>query len=195
MCPYKKKMNEIIIDADSSDSEMYTSTDTSTYDYDSDENDTSTQIYEEDSEFLESDKENNKYYIGLPGYIKSTCEMVLLSVITPKTFYKYKYDESLQYLKDYSILYVYNPKIHIMKLTMNLPHDTLSIVLKTYWLRIIQRTWKRVFRERCNIMRSRMSLDSMKYFEINGKYKDGNPKSLPSIHGMLYLLNVNRYKN
>jgi hypothetical protein len=62
MCPCKKKMNEIIIDADSSDSEMYTSTDTSIYDYDSDENDTSTQIYEEDSEFLESDKENNKYY-------------------------------------------------------------------------------------------------------------------------------------
>jgi len=57
-------------------------------------------------------------------------------------------------------------------------------ILKTFWIRLIQRTWKRVFVERKNVILKRKLLSSLKYRQLHGTW----PKScnyLPSLYGML----------
>jgi hypothetical protein len=65
-----------------------------------------------------------------------------------------------------------------------LSSDHCVSIIKTFWLKIIQRTWKRIFKERKLFILKRMNLNALKHKEIYGKYKD---QSLyyPSIKGML----------
>lgn len=58
-------------------------------------------------------------------------------------------------------------------------------ILKTFWIRLIQRKWKKVFAERQRVLKERCKLMSIKYREINGKW----PNScgyFPSLKGMLF---------
>ena len=59
-------------------------------------------------------------------------------------------------------------------------------ILKTFWIRIIQRTWKRVYKERQNIILIRRNPMSLKYRERNGRWAN-NCCNLPGLHGMLVL--------
>jgi len=57
-------------------------------------------------------------------------------------------------------------------------------ILKTYWLRLIQRKWKNIIKERKNIIKKRCNLDSLKHRELTGKW----PKdclNYPELKGML----------
>jgi hypothetical protein len=67
----------------------------------------------------------------------------------------------------------------------------LSIVVKTYWIRIVQRTWARVYREKKRIIQKRKSLHSRRVFEETGQYPVGI-RNMPSLHGMMcvHLSNV-----
>jgi hypothetical protein len=58
-------------------------------------------------------------------------------------------------------------------------------ILKTFWLRLVQRAWKRVFAERKQIYARRMRPDSLRHREIHGKWPLSCNR-LPSLHGMLY---------
>jgi len=58
-------------------------------------------------------------------------------------------------------------------------------ILKTFWIKIIQRTWKNIIKKRKEIIKNRCNIFSLKYREINGKF----PKELlnyPTLKGMLY---------
>jgi hypothetical protein len=55
------------------------------------------------------------------------------------------------------------------------------VVKKTFWIRLIQRTWKRVFRTRRSIA---INLD----FIINYQLHGGHSNKIPSIRGMLWYL-------
>lgn len=57
-------------------------------------------------------------------------------------------------------------------------------ILKTFWLKIIQRKWKSVFIERKMIKRLRMRIASVIYKEINGKWPP-ECEYMPSLEGML----------
>lgn len=46
-------------------------------------------------------------------------------------------------------------------------------ILKTFWLRIVQRTWKRVFREQRRCRMERCKLSSIKYKELHGHWPNG----------------------
>jgi hypothetical protein len=48
--------------------------------------------------------------------------------------------------------------------------DECVAVLKTFWLRLVQRTWKRIFQERCRMIETRSNIDD---------------SILPSIRGMM----------
>ena len=57
-------------------------------------------------------------------------------------------------------------------------------ILKTFWIRIIQRTWKRVFQERYNVLMMRMNIQSLHMWQQTGKW----PlycRNLPGLRGML----------
>ena len=60
-------------------------------------------------------------------------------------------------------------QLHLAK---NILLDTGEIIciIKTYWIRIIQRTWKRIYKERQKIIQKRKNPMSILYFQQNGKW-------------------------
>lgn len=60
-------------------------------------------------------------------------------------------------------------------------------ILKTFWLRILQRTWKNVFKKRQNIINLRSRPSSLYIREITGNW-ELELVNLPGLHGMLYYL-------
>jgi hypothetical protein len=57
-------------------------------------------------------------------------------------------------------------------------------IIKTFWIKIIQRTWKRILNERSNIIKKRSTIQALYYREINGKWPSFC-NYYPSIKGML----------
>jgi hypothetical protein len=57
-------------------------------------------------------------------------------------------------------------------------------IIKTFWIKIIQKTWKRIIKERSNIIKKRSSLHALYFREINGKWPS-YCNYYPSIKGML----------
>lgn len=57
-------------------------------------------------------------------------------------------------------------------------------ILKTFWIKIIQRKWKKIFQERKNILQMRKSFKSLYHREITGKWYN-EKHCLPSIKNIL----------
>jgi hypothetical protein len=57
-------------------------------------------------------------------------------------------------------------------------------IIKTFWIKIIQRAWKKIYQMRKRIYQLRNRPDSIMYRQITGKWKE-NCVFLPSIRGML----------
>lgn len=65
-----------------------------------------------------------------------------------------------------------------------LPTQEAIAILKTFWIRIIQKKWKKVFQERKNIIKQRCYLSSLSFREIRSRW----PVScinFPGLRGML----------
>ena len=141
------------------------------------------EIYDEDCDFLDADKEDKHYYIGLSGYIKRQHQTILLSSVSPGTFVKHKTSDVLQYLVDYSATDVRcvnkNPKVQILQLHVD-ENAVYNVVDKTYWLKLVQRSWKRVYAQRQTVINARKSPDSMLYRQSTGKWDT----RLPSLRDM-----------
>lgn len=60
-------------------------------------------------------------------------------------------------------------------------------ILKTFWLRIIQRTWKKVYSKRVACLNRRIRISSLNHRTMTGRWPD-DCLVLPTIHGMLYNL-------
>jgi hypothetical protein len=146
-------------------------------------------IYYDDVEFLDTEKENGHYYIGLYEYIRSQSELILGTTVSPKIYYKYTCNVS-RYLRAYSIVRnKYSTKnIHIMQLKID-THNTYTVIIKTYWIRLIQRHWKKIFKMRMDFIQLRKRLSNQRHFELNGRYILGNNIFPPSLIGMLEMYN------
>lgn len=72
-----------------------------------------------------------------------------------------------------------------------LPTQEAIAILKTIWLRIIQRKWKKIFEERKLIIKKRSYPDSLYIRSVTGKWPD-KCNHLPGLKGMLYNLNKNQ---
>lgn len=120
---------------------------------------------------MPQDKENGKYYIGTyTNGIKSGNRVMVMDVsVTPQTFFDYSIADIRNYLLYYTILNrrvrFSNKKIEIMQLKIA-QDGTYHVVLKTFWLRIIQRIWRRVYRA----LRARGSIYAQRQFEIRGRW-------------------------
>jgi len=60
-------------------------------------------------------------------------------------------------------------------------------IIKTFWIKIIQRTWKIIFKKRKLIIQKRTNLFSLHNRELTGHWPN-TCYTLPSIKGMLYYL-------
>ena len=69
-----------------------------------------------------------------------------------------------------------------------LPSQHTVAIIKTIWIKIIQRKWKKVYAERKKVIKTRMQYSSLKTREITGRW----PQScnyLPTLYGLLRDLN------
>ena len=57
-------------------------------------------------------------------------------------------------------------------------------ILKTVWIKIIQRKWKTVMSMRNNIIKQRSTISSLRYRELNGRWPN-HILNIPTINGML----------
>lgn len=62
--------------------------------------------------------------------------------------------------------------------------DECVAILKTFWIRIIQKSWKKVFKMRKEILRKRMLPQNLRERELRGKWP-ASCSYYPGIHGML----------
>ena len=66
-----------------------------------------------------------------------------------------------------------------------LPSQHCVVIIKTMWIKLIQRKWENIYAERKKIIRMRMSHSSLSKRELTG-YWPNKCIYLPTIHGMLY---------
>ena len=66
-----------------------------------------------------------------------------------------------------------------------LPTQEAIAILKTFWIRIIQKKWKKVFQERKRVLDARTNLSSIYYRQINGKWPS-NCNYLPGLNSLFY---------
>jgi len=59
-------------------------------------------------------------------------------------------------------------------------------IIKTVWLKLVQRCWRRVYNEKKRVINRRKQLDSLKFREVHGKWPN-DCNYLPSIYGMFWM--------
>ena len=134
-------------------------------------------IAADETDFLDVEKQHGQYYIGNYCLISET--WLLLCAVSPNSFFKYPLPIILKYLHNYSI--IAKPKnIGILQLDI-LSDGTYSVVNKIFWIRWIQRCWKKRYQARKNAIIRRGNFANQFAFFISGKY----PEYLPTIHGLL----------
>ena len=67
---------------------------------------------------------------------------------------------------------------------INLPTGHSVCIIKTMWLRVIQRAWKRLIKERKQVIKMRCRFQSLKHREITGWWPD-NCRHWPDLQGLL----------
>jgi len=148
-----------------------------------------------DHDFQNTEKPDRTYYIGNGLYMPAENHYLLVATISPTIFFEY--DSSI--IRGY--LYLLSdvrpnqlPEIDIIQLSIK--QDYYTCIIKTFWIRIIQRRWKKVYAQRGEVLRMMGSIPSQRHFEIYGKYPSTVP-IMPRLQGMMsdYLSNDNKYKN
>jgi len=146
------------------------------------------EIFEKDEDFMDSDKVDQQLYIGFCEPLKNPNILLMEVVVSPNSFLEYSGDQIYSYLKHFVDPFKqFNGKLEIMKLDIIPSNGYYSVTLKTHWIRLIQRNWKRIFKRRQTLLRYRTFPPVQRVFELTGKYP-GGLNILPSLQGMLYRL-------
>ena len=140
-------------------------------------------IYFTDRYFLDEPKEHGTYYLGNISYVNSQLLMEL--AVSPSTFFRFSYKKICRYVRSYSISshWLY-PTSQIDIFVLDIHDGCYRTILKTIWLRLIQRHWKKVYQERMKVIQLRKRWDTQRYFELRGKYPIG-ANYLPGLHGLM----------
>ena len=116
-------------------------------------NDVIEDIINDEFDILDDDKIHLNYYVGV-CLIDIDNKLLLGTSISPRTLFKYNFAHIQEYLDNgyqstkIDFVFKYKP-INIEILQLHIAKDfTYNVVLKTFWLRIVQRTWKRLFQQR-----------------------------------------------
>ena len=175
---------QIIFDDSESESESTVISD-DIYSLDSMDIDICEQICHEESAHFYGDRFDKHYYLGTCCRPQNADYWMMSSSISTANFYQYRMVDILHYLWLYSIVRSSRSQFEIMQLHTDNEFGTYKVVLKTFWIRIVQRTWKRIYWERKEIWRKRMSLNALRHREIRGTFPDGI-RTLPSMVGMMH---------
>lgn len=150
--------------------------------YDSEPEEMIERIYFHEQDFLDSEKVNKHYYIGNNKISNDKQYILYANSVTSTTFFRFNINHIQSYLLDYSI-FATKPNIDIMQLFI-LDDYTYTVVIKTHWLRIIQRHWKKIYSQRKYCINKRKQIRTLMYFERNGRYPY-DCDFMPGLYGML----------
>jgi hypothetical protein len=169
-------------ETDSDNDETETDTDDG-YDSDDDIDITTREIAYEETE-----KVAGNYYIGI-AYLDTPNGVYLMNgTISTRSFFAFAYDRIVAYTRRISVFYVRsNTKLDLLKLHIH-PCGVYEVTIHTFWIRLIQRAWRKTYARRKYMLRLRGNIRNQEYFRQTGKYMYGT-NVLPSIHGILRLPN------
>lgn len=104
--------------------------------------------------------------------------------IDPTMWSTYPYDRIVSYAQSFRLganaLQGLDPLQIMKRITIG---PQVVVVLKTFWLRLVQRTWKRIYKERVRVIALRCSPRCHRHMELTGRYIEG-AHSLPRLQGM-----------
>lgn len=159
-----------------------------------------TPLYDEifDFDHLDEDEDedigerliDNQYYIGLPvletrNVYFDEDYLLFASSVKINTFYKFPYQDIVKYLNSYRCIGPYKMiqpevmKMKFVKSEYNWPVYT--VIIKTFWIKLIQRTWKRIYQN----YKRQLKENSTQWLK---KREIGKKIPFPSINGMLSYL-------
>jgi hypothetical protein len=108
-------------------------------------------------------------------------------LVRSSVFFRFPIQSAKQYLIDYieddSVILAEDLAYNIREGGIYDLPDTLMII-KTYWIRIIQRRWKTIYAERKRLLLRRGSVKAQRKFELSGNYGIGNAVGM---RGMLFV--------
>ena len=136
----------------------------------------------EDDELEEDDNDSNDEDVSIENNLLHN-HMRLLKFIYNRLARNYVLIHNIRNYRNV-ILQTNYIQPHIAE-CIELPESGAKIcILKTFWIRLIQRTWRRICKERKSVIQRRTMISSLKYREIHGYWPDGL-NVLQSIYGML----------
>lgn len=141
-------------------------------------------IYEEDAEHVYAEKEDRHYYIGACRCIPSRRIFLLKNSVSARTFFRNPIAHISSYLEYMHFQMTIRPAIQIMQLYI-LPDYTYSVIIKTHWIRLVQRHWRSTFNERQKIIVGRKTPQALLCWEMTGHFPKGL-RQFPSLQGMLH---------
>ena len=136
-------------------------------------------IIDDEYYFQDYEKVHLEYCIGVYHTVNDN-ELILGSSISVPSLMNYDMKYILEYMEDgIKPVYIDIMQIHITE------DFTYNVIPKTFWLRIVQRTWRKIFQQRQKIIQIRKSVSSQMYFSINGKYQL-SASYLPQYSGIIH---------
>jgi hypothetical protein len=126
-------------------------------------------------------KSNNNNIINLFKHINEMCNFY--KVYYKRNFYNLSFGHKLirnynNIIKKSSYLNVEIGQIYYLK------GDECVCIIKTFWIKIIQRAWKKIYANRKRIYQLRNRPDSLFYRQLTGKWPD-YCNFIPSVKGMI----------
>jgi hypothetical protein len=150
------------------------------------------EMYDFEESFDLKEKETGKYYLGMymniqdvqimsGGFIIGGNKPLFFgNAISVQLFFKYKYSHIQMYLKSIIMCRRCRPLVDIMQLIIS--EDGLYLaIIKTYWISIIQRHWKKIMNKKREYIKYQKSFQYIRDREIGVR----NSRPNFSIYGML----------
>jgi hypothetical protein len=130
-------------------------------------------------------------YIGLPIY-EPTNGILFGCHVSAHSFYKYDNETVCEFLRDWSCSHLVSDadSPEIMKLVQTKTPGgfaVYSVILKTHWLRMVQRMWRRTLEDRKKVIYGRASPHNMYVRETTGAHLP-KYRVMPGLRGCLRTL-------
>jgi len=154
-------------ETDTTDETLVSSDEDDEYSIDTEECET---ILNDDYQHNFAEKQDKHYYLG--SCWKQDDKWTMTNSVSARVFYRHSFLDIIHYLWLFSLVRMSSPHIHILQLRIS-QDGTYNVIIKTFWLRIVQRTWKRIYRERQEIWQKRRNIMALRQREITGKFPVG----------------------
>lgn len=142
-----------------------------------------------DDDAHESQIVDGNTYIGLPIY-ETNIGLLFGCHVSAQSFYKYDLETVCEFLRDWSCSHLVSDadSPEIMKLVQTKTPSgftVYSVILKTHWLRLVQRMWRRTLEDRRKVIYGRCSPRNMYARETTGHHLP-QYRVMPGLRGCMH---------